>query len=407
MRLRSGRRYQSTYDSYHRNFLYTLGALAAANFGPRPKSLPTGGKKFALPAASSVPKPKAKKGTVTTRGSYSGKMKPKRKNTSDAKYYKYGSIIKTESGGRVEAEQCAYIKHCNSVKNDMAYAFMGAIVTKLLQGTGRYYRKDSDGHGLPVGTLFRIPRQLDGASGNIDYTVVSGKPLVSDIISGLVTAARVPASGEVYQLGLAQINISGTAEATLDLENVMIDIKTVSRLKIQNQTEAQDDTPGIEVDPTNRNDIENNPLCGYIYGGSKKWSNVSGTVDFGVPNPTSGINTIIIDSKTDRLTKPPRQPFLFGTRKCSWVKLEPGNIKSAVALSEAKMYINTFLVKTSSYMFFESATCAWGSYNIVGFEKLLDVNSQRKVNLAYQVDNTTMICASTHVPRKFATVVRQ
>jgi hypothetical protein len=380
--------------------------MAAANFGPRPKSIPAGGKKFALPAAPSKKAQSSVKSRNTTRGSFAGKMKPKRKNTDDAKYYKYGSIIKTEFGGRVQADQAGYIKHCNSVKNDMAYALMGAIVTKLLQGTGRYYRKDSDGHGLPVGTLFRIPRQLDGASGNIDYTVVSGSPLVSDIIAGLVTAARLPASGEVYQFGLAQINISGTAEATLDLENVMIDIKTISRLKIQNQTLAGDDTPGLEVDPTNRNDIENNPLCGYIYGGSKKWSNVSGTVDFGVPGATNGINTLQINSKTDRLTKPPRQPFLFGTRKCSWVKLEPGNIKTSVCLSESKMYINTFLVKASSYMFFESATCAWGSYNIIGLEKLLDVNSQDKVNFAYQVDNTTMICATTHVPRKFATVVR-
>ena len=254
---------------------------------------------------------------------------------------------------------------------------------------------------------FRIKLKYRLSTSATDYTLITsdvdfvsgGTPTTAtwdQVVTNLITAlAGIPGSvvdqDELHfvEIALFQRNEVDDEEllmSLIPLEELMIDIKFVSYLTLQNRT---NDAAGS----TNILSTSNNPVHGKVYKSSKGWLN--GFDMARTPLTTeanrlplyTNITTGIIatnseDTYTSMLQKPP-QGWMLNTNKCSKIMMNPGQVKHSKIAFNAKMRFNTFAGKFQK--FFTETAAAIGSAparfeiglaEVFGLESMLNDRSE-------------------------------
>jgi hypothetical protein len=238
------------------------------------------------------------------------------------------------------------------------------------------------------------------------FVIVTQTTTLSQAVADMVTALTTTFSGGTDAIDISEANLeSNGIIARLDLTNAVLHWKMSSYQKIQNQTLAGD-IPDEDVDPdNNRNDVENNPLQGYVYEYPGEWRNYlkgygfPNGVDYGTYSADGVISFGSNPAAFFGMRKPPRQPYVLGFKKKSWLKLEPGNIKSHKLSTEFKIKIDTLINKDPSLFTNDPPRKATlGVIALIGLEKMIQINIAQGVRVAVQTDKVCM-CYLSDQPR--------
>lgn len=182
--------------------------------------------------------------------------------------------------------------------------------------------------------------------------------------------------------------------ASMNLQSVMFNFRFVSKLKVQNVTEAGTGADDNDELATN---VEANPLIGKHYG-KNEWKNGFDPVwrpgavgwDGFYANRLSGI---IASSATDisssgSYVKPPPYSH-FKSTKGTGVRIDPGQISTSNIVFKTKMSFQSLYdhTKEAFYLYSTQQVVDFGFAKMLALEKLLDsrLSSDAAVRVQYEV----------------------
>lgn len=367
------------------------------------------------------------KGQYKTVG-YSGKRFPKagRRNINKV-FNQNGSVKQNEYGGTVTNAHAVYIGHSTCASTEVCKSLCRAIIRKLFymrgtdlnnwedtipnQGTLTYsidftYRRNP----ATTTALSSFNKAISGSFSNCADQLFS--ELQTQLVAGDIIEPQV--------IRLFTQNINGGGQYVVDAEmmcqQTTIEFDIHSKLTIQNTTLAGSGATTVEDEDAEN--IENNPVKGYIYQRPKQWLN---GLRYKNAPPTGVLPNLIADDLSGAivftasdlatyptLRKPAPTPWTFGCNRISKVSLEPGQIRVAKLHFNAKMNLATAFEKLQQ-VFASSVdvNVAFGNAELLGFEKSLDSRSGtgRDVRLAYQIDQTIRSCLYYKAKNLSATIV--
>jgi len=379
---------------------------------------PTGyfGMGLARQAKWAMDKKNKKRRTTKRYGSssvYSGRFRKgsKKGANSFGKYTAKGVVDTIECSGSVSDPDCCYLNHSYAAVQDVFYASVRALVRKLLDKAN--IRVKSTTQIIPGITLvdssfwrFSMVSQIDvsGTLSTTNYDTSTGDTvasvaagfysILSRYSSGFLSTVGVsgnndnllePIKFQLYERGIASESFHIVCE--LDMKEENIDLKTVTKLKIQNRTKASSGSGDAE-------DVSATPIVGRVYQFSDvPRSKVESThYQYNRISFLNGITLIRAAEMTavgpsGATTKEPPLPSEFyNCRKSAVVRLQPGEIKESVVVHSKKMNYLLFLKKMRmqfSQTGFDT-NYVFGPCEMYAFEDVINVNASELINLAYE-----------------------
>lgn len=374
-----------------------------------------------------VSRPKRTKPQYKTLGYSAGSFpKPKNRNVNQT-FNRNGSVKQNEYGGTVSDAHALYIGHSTCASTEVAKSLCRAIIRKLffMRGTDLNNWTDNiPNQGTLTWSLDFTYRKNPATTTALSSFNLALSGTFSDCADSLFTKLQADlVAGDIIEPQVIRLftqNIGGgggqyIVDAEMMCQQIQIEFDIHSKLTIQNTTLAGSGT----TDPSDEDseNIENNPVKGYIYSQNSEWLNgfryknptASGTLPVFIADDLSG--AILAESDQLSITtlrKPPPVPWPFGAKKIAKITLQPGAIKVTKLHFNAKMNLATAFSKLSQI--FAASTdvqIPFGNAMLLGFEKQLDSRSGsgRDVRLSYQIDQTIRSCLHYRAKNLSSTIV--
>ena len=347
-------------------------------------------------------------------------------------FQRQGVCVRQEAGGVLTDPHAVYIGHSSVPTLELGITIARTLVKQLYTKAGFdvvSFEQAPEVGTVTAGSLIGWTFRADPAANTIwsqatialndhnrTYEQIS-QTLWTGIVNNYTGSNRPYEFGRMFlRFGQPQ-NLEFQHDSQIDLKQTHLMFKLRSVLKFQNQTNATSDPLSTDPNVDTTEDIQNNPLVGYIYSNTGKWANY---LEYKGRNASGGVVPGMIASKTtgtitcgsaslttNELKKPPNKAWMFGCKRQGLVKLQPGEIRYSRLNFEANMSFNTFVSKFSDTLFNSLSQSGlkteFGNVALVGLEKALSSRGANasNVSVAYQVDNTIKVALKTH--RKPAT----
>lgn len=362
-----------------------------------------------------------------TTGHLQGKLVHKKHN-EDLSYQKKGIVFRQESGGVISDNDAIYIGHSTCLSQSTLQTVFRVLVKRLWQRVGIDVSNLEQVPQMEAAPFIQIDYRTDPSSTSawlntgVNVAVLSYEAQASALRAQVTSIIGVARPYEFGFLRLFRTLGDNMPIAQIDLRQMLLDFDIDSVLKVQNTTLANAVTEDANKDTTE--DIENNPVTGYIYSNVGKWSNSlqyqdgrrsNAPLPNGLPvlvanNQTGVISFVSSADPTSVLKKPPHKAFQFGCKNQGLVNLEPGAIKYSKLKFKSSMYFNTFMSKFADVLYLPTGTYKmdFGNVALIGLEKYLASRAANasQVRVAYQIDNTIR-CAATMKHNPYTTEIKE
>lgn len=351
-----------------------------------------------------------KKGRSGKRGPF-GRFRPTSKKAHSGKitnYQRDGSSYKLETGGSVADAQCVYVG-AGSPGNAIFQATIRALYTALLRKAGQEIG-NWDAR-LPIGSLQRMTMTVNffqpSLGAGTTYSSISYVSVLSqthnDFCKEFVAQWQTILSDDTFDQEYANATLyfrentnSGDVvpHATIELDQFSIDLKTASKLTIQNRTAASGNSNEIDV-------VGANPLRGKVYkiNGTRfsHMGKLNGTDDpknWQVDNLLGFIQQGAAGQGGSKiLKKPPPISYWTGAKGFN-LMIEAGG-STTVRHSKVKSYKFQKIMQLLGQNQFNIARAksytGLGCSLMVAMEKVIDSRAggtdEPDITLAFQVDN--------------------
>lgn len=356
-------------------------------------------------------------GTVGYKGRFNPKVSKKK-----VPYHQHGIVFKNEIGGIVTDPKCAYIGHSTDMRWISHRVFWEAMIRKLLKKTGVdisrveqqgpgpvFWKESTIQHGIVVYWYDSSDEKLTGVkSFTVDGADLTVKQAAENIAVTLYPLVQAKPDWVFDRLELVQ-RLEGVAfgnrNGSLMARTAKLNMKCCSTLRLQNQTAGI----GTTGDEENANEVNNNPLIGKKYVGSKsgflpttRVGTLIGTYNGFTPQGEGLINPNNPPFEDPTLyNKPPtggQFQYCSGTSK---VYLGPGQVKSSFVTHTFKGTATQWL-QTQRRVIAELGGLLLNSpnantFNYVGkcamfaLERVIDTRtSEPDIKLGFQLASTCM-----------------
>jgi len=399
---------------------YDAGKYMSSKFtskAPRNRSKTTGRFKFNSAQAK-----------YHTTGSIGGKFSKVQEKNKFAKYANKGVYHVAECNGTVSDPDCVYLSHVAVDSYSMMIQLTNALMRKLFEKSGVNitnvdeplpHLSFADASGYTI-ELTQIDENTGIESLTATYLTVAGSTIAS--ISNLffdrfiffssgsgTTSGALGNRLRLFRLILYTQDVNTTYQrifkCAINLEDEIICLKGVSKMKLQNRTLAADGS-------TSREDVSNNPLVGRRYEfktypkGRDKALYLMNTV-----LANEGVNLVRASQFSGGTYKEPPLPNHFSNCKgSSLIQLEPGEIKYATVKYEKNMGFLTFLTKV--HILLDNVTPARlhdapFPSQMFALEDMINVNPTSNISIAYEINKELGIYFKTNKKAKAVTTFQQ
>lgn len=349
------------------------------------------------------PRSTAPKGyAYVTRGSL-GKFRRAKRRARPDPFQKYGCVIKTETGGVQNDNNCVYVGH-GVASGQIPKLLTRCIIKQLAQQMGQDFVSWEDQYLTAASkmqlswTYYSDASSTTATQRNMAVTAnITWKDLADALMNDMRTAWAGTNKHVLEEVWLNETP-AGSSQQVVSMvrcKDLYVQLQVFSTMLVQNQTLAH---TGVSEGESNLNDIANNPLTGKIYEGysnsfEPKWR-PPGDLSYTpfVANDSYGqmINDAT-DSIPTEIRKPPPASFWKRCTKSSNVVLNPGNIKK-VSFSFARGFHCNQLISMFPNLFASvdaDRVIDLGKFQMVGLEKVLDSRaSEDVVSCAYEINQT-------------------
>ena len=367
-------------------------------------------------ARTAKPAASKKRRYTHTIGQYTGKFS-RRTGRPNRRIFRAKAVLKTEDGGVLNlADQVQYIGHHNMPFDRLWKILWMAVVKKLAQ----MQQKDFTNWQTQI---------IDGLSNTFNIVVTYRDGVVNtpyNTATFTASTGTITWEGFALELGNFFLNLIPNGSANFEIydmymknqsgttaiinsqkirgQDLKIKIKSISTLKIQNETIAQTGAG----DESSMLDIRNNPLEGKSY---DLWGNYAAPKYFdhnatGNPNvlcATAREGLMFVADNDPNHTGPMQNiydkvlPAGFFNRCYSSgkVNLAPGQIKVSNLVTESTKSLNQWIMAVFPTARYSSAIGSTlgamplkvGKTRLFGFEKMVDSrNAEPNITLAYDVN---------------------
>lgn len=339
-------------------------------------------------------------------------MKKKRK----ASFMYSGVSFKTEVGGELTSTTCAYLGHSTGPADNCMLVFWLACLRKVGKKLGQDFENPQDNMqnlqhtaaftDSPGDYKIRYKAEADDAIATIAHTVTAGQSYISIAQSlntlwnttiGVAEQDPVIISFEFHarsQDGLGGGNFQ--IPIVLRMHDCKFRIKVVSKLRVQNVTEAGTGAAGTDDSVL---DVRANPLVGKCYSANMAGLRRVYDRDFTAPtvnlNPNTSTGLITFDAADANLPahsqnvfkKPPPAQAFVACKRSVPVTVQPGAISSNVIVSDMTTYPNKFLRKFMPFLQDAVKPNWFGKCKVVGLEHSIHSGvTEPDVKLHYNLD---------------------
>lgn len=385
----------------------------------------SGGRKWSKAAIAKYGKKKytrrqAKPATQSTM--YGGKFPSTRRYKDPIeKFRRYGSVHQKEIPGTCQSTSCQYLIHGTPL-DECFISGWRAVYRRLLKQAGLDFA-DWYNPMLTIGWRLKAYYTVGQGTTVLDITgnnIIAGDTYQSNFsdwitqLRATIIAAETEQTVTYQQIELQQPGVGAGYYhvASLPLTYFGVEVYFKSTLKVKNISLANDALDGDMID-----NIEAQPLVGKIYRPSK-WANglvLGKRLDSAVGasnmvvDPLSGVREYDVNQlyQFDDVANPYRKPppaYMFGCKKETKVRMDPGALKTDTILWTAKMGFNRYMTHLRGLNDKDSGTI-FGLYNfgtcsLIGLEREVRIGTPtNQIKLAYQVD-WTLACMGYSTPVK-------
>ena len=435
----------SAWHPYLRAAASAAGHAASSYYANRRR--PTGGPPVVLPPLTFTwNRRRARAARVPLPGSYQGKFTKRSRKVKNKT--KWTCVCKDERPATVTHDNCAFLLHCSHPPRYVLRMIGMSIVYKYYQqqnikitnwlsivggaftagqGTSNprvslwaWFQRRSGANGGSVGA--RSYQQLiAGATNGQNYL-----SLVDEFCENITNLVNTFSNDyfisemhwkPTYPVGSGAIEYSHTPDYRIwDATEMFVSVKGTSILQVQNRTAAGGGTDTSDSSNIYANPLEGNEYfldgCGFRYKLSGFDATPASTNTYQmVAESTTGLiawgyDTTIFDSiGVDMWKQPPNGRAIYGCKRTSKIRLEPGHIKRSVASDTVTKSLNGWLKVLFPFLSsgdsFTGTAAAAGSatgaviknYNLrigksafVGLEKVAQIAVAPKVTLGAERD---------------------
>lgn len=374
------------------------------------------------PSKSTYPGTKSKRSATRRRYNVSATSVSKIKNSGKKVPKKYqkasqmGAVKEIENGGSLSttSTNAIYPFHGTASEQVLEVAFM-AIVKELMRQRKTDFTNWTD--QVPYNNVLTDIRVTFRWINDPGVNPVSSTPSSTNYdlpLTGTFHALALAmldhfknnsgAGDQPKKLTCIQLSDSGTIPlATIWCNQVNFEYDIVSTMTIQNKTLAE----GVDDDRDEADDIENNPLRGYLYTNSGKWANyfdvntgiqgTSNVVKSTVAQKDTGLcllNSTNDFSSSGALKKPP-PAFTLGFKRQQKIYLMPGEVKKHTnrfkcVISLEKLFIIYANLLGNSSVSTTNPRVNFGFMAGFGLEKVNDFNrsSGQSISIGYEINQS-------------------
>lgn len=282
----------------------------------------------------------------------------KRVVMKDASFYKHGSVFTQQNNYTTTNNEIALVGHGFGPACIMQNVFE-ALVLLVFRKAGYTVKSAMDriagevatAHAVSHGDVKIYHKDDNGLMVRDDFAIGLNQTFseLANTITIYYLANMTPVAGAYttettwHRLELVHSGVNSPA-ATIDLTNLILDMKLSSVLRMQNRTKAAKEAGDTSVDVDySVDDIYNNPVVGrsYIFNGSGgKWRVARGDGSHrsqvvvlgqkGVVDPSAYPGTLLNNQTYHlQLTRPPMPNMFQNLIASKRVSLDPGEIKTA------------------------------------------------------------------------------
>lgn len=351
-----------------------------------------------------------------SRGKWSGRFrKRKMVKPTMGKCIKYGATQTTEINGRVSDPNCVYLGHAAVSEDNVMSLIARCLVGKLFKIAGYTITNWSDTITTMTGGAsdIRITLQQDDRV-NVNsaaFSSATATPLqiAATLETWLETWAAQDSAGQAVnsqnlkQLILQFPDVPGTIDnnirANIRLDEYMVNIVSVSEMKVQNRSASYTGSSSAD-------DVAVNPLEGKLIDFAQGPKTV---IDYMYPLQLFEYATGIMLRRAAEFNakayakEPPSGRIFSNTKKTDKVYLQPGQIKSGVIYYTKKKNLLSYLLELN---------CRYDNNNkvvqlncpsqVIALEDCINVNAAQLIECAYEVNRKTGVFLTKN--KKFARV---
>jgi len=364
----------------------------------------------------------------STTGSIGGKFGKIQEKLKFTKHSNKGLYHVAECNGTVSDPDCVYLSHCAVDSYSVFIQATNALMRKLFEKAGLVITNIDEllvHKSIGNGSDWQVQlTQIDENTGveTVSTSYITGVTDTIAIISNVFfpvfqafSSGGGTTSGALgNRLRLCRLLLytqdynttySPTFKCGLNLEDEIICVKGISKMKIQNRTLAADGS-------ASREDVSNNPLIGRTYQfktypkGRDKRLYLLNTI-----LANEGVNLVRAAQIPGGSYKEPPLPNHFSNCvRSSLVQLEPGQIKYSSVKYEKNMHFLMFLTKV--HMLLDNAGPtrfhdAPFPSQMFALEDMINVNPLQNISVAYEINKELGIYFKTNKKAKAVTSFQQ
>lgn len=357
-------------------------------------------------------------------GKYAGKVTTKTKKF-DNSYNEYGSVLRLETNGDINASECQYLGHSTIAPRKLLDSICRCIVKELCKQAGRSIMNwdelwETTSTGTRVWAIGYEYFTLDIPNGNspdTDPTTTYRSILIastnsfnqialnlaSDLHTAFVNAEKHEIIKFVLRVDNPGVSLLETP-ATIYANQLKLTVSGVSYMKIQNVTnaativgeeEGNDSRDNVNANPINYRCYDQNYKNGFMYTFKRNITGATNKFGFIANDSNAVIQYDPSDNNFNQLYKPP-SPYALGLgkgkAKSSNGVINPGDIKTSYITSTKTYTFNQllFLIADTLGDTFDYII-NMGKSRLFAFEHLLKVTGDPNIRLNYQLDYTLKV----------------
>lgn len=327
------------------------------------------------------------------------------------KYHTQGYVDTVEVNGTINDPNCVYIGHSAQCNEQTTLTICRALLRKLFlkcvkydgissgeEIPGKWYDNSSDSYRFillekNVDTNAFSPAIIYDVPNDATITSISSASGLQEYIRKYANGFTIYTSGyklKPFKMQLYRQEFNVTVDyqfiGEVNMEELIVHIKTSSTIKIQNRTESA--TGSADED-----DVNNSPLIGkrYITNGLPKTRDQVAVFS---QTSTKGVKLIRGDQipATSSLKEPPSGGYFVNCIGTKGIKIMPGDIKYSTVYFSKHMNLLHFLKllrydETDNGLFSHNI----GQCDLYALEDAINVNGEEKINCAYEVNRVTAV----------------
>lgn len=322
-----------------------------------------------------------------------------------SRFLSRGSVRYVEHGGTTSSPTCAYVGHSFGAVEVFA-TIIDSVIQKLFVKAGHRIPSMENlvSNGAQLGLTYTYRRNhTEGGIVAVNVTIGTTYRITSDNMrASIETVVNTNSTFDDFQIEQFILNDATAANVTLAqlyAAEMIIECNNSSSMSVQNRSLAD----SAAADPSNRNEITNNPIAGKSYEGRgngavlKLWNNTLSLGESLIGAPATG--AIVWDVESTNTTteqknmyRRPQTQYAFGNvTKSSGVRLSPGQIRNSRLYMKQSCYFNTWIKKLWLMLKEAGVTTQYiplGHFRFFAFEKKCRTGvGENDISVGFEINN--------------------